>query len=85
MAQVILLVPGEAYPTDVDHLLLTEVRRPSGELVVEVAGLVRLPGETEPAPISFGSNFTNLAIAVDDAQAFVATRSIPVIYVRRLI
>jgi len=80
---LILLGPGETYPTDIDHLLLTEVKRPSGELVVEVAGLVCLPGETEPAPISFGSNFTTLAIAVDDAQAFAAARGIPVIYVYR--
>jgi len=83
MAQAILLAPGETYPTDADHLLLTEVRRPSGELVVEVAGLVRLPGETEPAPISFGANFASLAIAVDEAQAYAATRGIPAIYVRR--
>lgn len=83
MAQVILLAPSEAYPTDIDHLLLAEVRRPSGELVVEVGGLVRLPGETEPAPISFDANFASLEIAIDEAQTYAAARGIPVIYVRR--
>ena len=83
MAQVILLAPGEAYPADTDHIVLTEARRPSGELVVDVAGLVRQPGETEPAPISFGANFASLEIAVDGAQAYAATRGIPAIYVRR--
>ena len=63
--------------------MLTEVRCPPGEPADEVAGLMRLPSEMEPAPISFGSNFASLAIAVDEAQAYAEAPGIPVNYVRR--
>ena len=42
LANVILLGPNDPYPTDTDHLLLTEVHRDSGERVVEVSGAARV-------------------------------------------
>ena len=83
MAQVILLGPNETPPVDVDHLLLTEARRDSGEPLVEVSGVVCVPGELEPAPISYGASFPNVEIAVETVQAYAAANGIPVIYVRR--
>ena len=83
MAQVILLGPNETPPADVDHLLLTEVRRDSGERLVEVSGAVRVPGELEPAPVSYDAKFPSVEVALETVQAYAAARGVPVIYVRR--
>ena len=83
MVQVILLGPNETPSVEIDHVLLTEARCDSGERLVEVSGAVRLPGELEPAPISYGISFPSVEIAVETVQAYADARGVRVIFVRR--
>jgi len=83
MAQVIPLRPDEVYPADTDHLLVKEVRRYTGELLVEISGTVHMPGELEPVGINFGAKPASVEVALEEAQDYAAARGVPVIYMRR--
>ena len=83
MAQVMLLGPNEGQPADADYLLLTEARHDSGELLVEVSGLVVVSDQGAAAFLGSDAKFPSLELALEEAQAYAAANGIPVIYVRR--